>query len=247
MKFRYCYRTRDNVEHWADIRASSREAVFSVLKAKGIRPGRVIEAPGFFNFFFGKGKRWAAIVLLAVGLLVSLIWGVRARQDVVSMEETLDVATRRQLIGDAAVIEMGIKTGWSNVFQYEGEQFLASFAVPGMIVGKKNTSESEIRQALSRKVGIDRDDGIEVRQIKAMVEGMKGELRAFLKNGGTIVEYGERLVQRQEQEIQYYNRAKAEIDAAFASGMEPGRLVALWEERNNSLRRMGIRLVSLPE
>ena len=40
--------------------------------------------------------------------------------------------TRRYPIGDAAIIEKGILTGWSDVFEHEGDRFLASFAVPGV-------------------------------------------------------------------------------------------------------------------
>jgi hypothetical protein len=34
--------------------------------------------------------------------------------------------TRRQVIGDAFLIEKGLRTGWSDVFAHEGERFLAS-------------------------------------------------------------------------------------------------------------------------
>ena len=40
--------------------------------------------------------------------------------------------TRRQVIGDAAVVDKGIATGWADVFAEEGERFFASFAIPGL-------------------------------------------------------------------------------------------------------------------
>lgn len=58
---------------------------------------------------------------------------------------------------------------------------------------------------------------------------------------------GRRLVQRQEAEIAYYNRAKAEIEAAQKANMPAAQLSDLWEKRNESLRQMGVKLVPMPE
>lgn len=75
MRFLYTYRTSDNVEHEGAISASSRDAAYAALRERGIRAGRVTEAPGFFNKLFGKGKRWLAIGALAVviGVLAVLL------------------------------------------------------------------------------------------------------------------------------------------------------------------------------
>ena len=247
MKFIYEYRTSDNVRHEGTVSAASRDAAFAALKAQGIRPGSVREAPGFFNKLFGKGKRWIAIAVLSAlcgGLGIAFFGTKRTASAPLS---DLDSMTRRQVIGDSAIIEKGIRTGWADVFPEEGERFLASFAIPGVPAGQRNTSEREIEEALARKVGATPDDGIEVRQIKSMVEGMKDELRRFIEKKGTIVEYGQRLVQRQEQELSYYNRAKAEVEQLHKSGASAQEVEALWERRNASLRRMGIKLVPLPE
>lgn len=269
MKFTYEFRTSDNVHHEGVISAVDRDAAYAELKARGIRPGRVAEAPGFFNKLFGRGKRWLTIGLLAAVLLVVGIWYLAAREELVvarveaqeAREEaaeakeiafTFENTTRRQVIGDAAIIEKGIRSGWEDVFPYEGERFLASFAIPGVPAGLRNTTEVEVRAALARSaeesIGGRRLSGLEERQIAAIVEGMKSELRNFLASGKhTIVEYGRRLVARQEQEIAYYNRAKTEIDSLAKSGAGRDELYSLWEKRNAELRRIGVRLVALPE
>ena len=251
MKFLYTYRTPDNKQHRASIRAASKEAAYATLKAQGVKPGRVEEAPGFFNKLFGKGKRWIAIVILGALCLVLCVVAMRFRKVVesapVEIANAILGTTRHQVIGDTAIIEQGIRDGWADVFPEEGERFLASFAIPGVPAGQRNTKVEEIEAALSRRIEATDEDGIEARQIKAMVEGMKNELREFLADKGTIVEYGTELVRRQEQEISYYNRAKAEIEDAHKSGMDSTRLTDLWNKRNASLRRMGIKLVSLPE
>ena len=165
--------------------------------------------------------------------------------------QTFDSTTRRQIIGDTAVIEKGIRTGWADVFELEGERFLASFAIPGVPAGQRSTSEVKLRDALhstpTPSTCTSGSDGLEARQIRAMVEGMKDELRRYLAAGGTIPGYGRRLVQRQEEEIAYYNRAKAEIEAAQKTKMPAAQLNDLWEKRNESLRQMGVKLVPMPE
>ena len=251
MKFLYTYRTPDNKQHRSEITAPTKEAAYAALRAQGIKAGHIDEAPGFFNKLFGKGKRWIAIGVLGALCLVLCAVAMRFRKEVesapVEIANALLVETRHQVIGDTAVIEKGIRTGWSEVFEHEGERFLASFAIPGVPAGQRNTKVEEIEAALTRRIEASETDGIEVRQIKAMVEGMKQELRRFLAKNGTIVEYGQRLVQRQEEELGYYNRFKHEIETAKASGMDQEQLVALWEKRNASLRRMGVKLVAMPE
>ena len=251
MKFLYEYRTKDNVRHTGTITAASRDAVYTTLKAQGIKPGRVEEAPGFFNKLFGKGKRWIAILVLGALCLMLGAVAMRFRSEAesapVEIANAILGTTRRQPIGDIAIIEKGVRTGWAEVFEHEGERFLASFEIPGVPAGQRNTKVEEIEAALARRVDASEADTIEARQIKAMVEGMKEELRRFLAKKGTIVEYGHRLVQRQEEELGYYNRAKAEIENAKKSGMPDAQLTELWEKRNDSLRRMGIKLVPLPD
>ena len=184
-----------------------------------------------------------AVLVVVCGVLVAIIHSTPTPPTYTSFDD----GTRRQVIGDTAVIEKGIRTGWAEVFPEEGERFLASFAIPGVPAGLRNTKVEEIEAALSRRIEQTAADGIEARQIKAMVEGMKGELRQFLADGGTIVEYGEELVKRQEEELGYYTRAKAEIESAKKSGMSEAQVTELWEKRNAALRRMGVKLVPLPE
>lgn len=263
MKFVYGYKTSGNERREGVISASSRDDAYAELKKQGIRPFRVELAPGLVNKMLSIGKRGFVIVVLALLVLAAcaVIAWLAAGTD--SRQQDADVLvlsrTRRQPIGDAAIIEKGVHTAWAEVFPGEGERFLASFAVPGVPAALRNAREKEIVAALSRAMPPSATDGIETQQIKSMVEGMKDELRAYLAAGGTIISYGRRLVERQEQELEYYERAKNELDAAMkrvtASVANPaeadGRLTreeveSLWEKRNEELRRMGIRLLPYP-
>ena len=74
--------------------------------------------------------------------------------------------------------------------------------------------------------------------------GDGSEARAYIKAGGSIVEYGRRLTERQDAEIAIYERAKADFEAARKTKPE-GELVAYWEAINDKLRNLGIKLVPL--
>ena len=261
MKFVYEYRTSDNAKHNGVVCASDREAAYAALRKRGIKPSRFAEAPGFFNKFFGKGKRWIVIGVLGV---LCLLLGVLAlvfqkrnaalSSSLVTLNSSFDVGTRRQPIGDQAVIEKGIATGWAEVFDLEGERFLASFAIPGVPPAVRSTTEDEIRKALDHDCRVDslpdasfESGSIESRQVRAMVEGMKNELRAFMSAGGSIRQYGRRLIQRQSEEISYFTRAQNEVNRVAESDATHERLLGEWERVNDRLRHMGIGPVPLPK
>ena len=232
--------------------AESREAVFTALRAKGIKAIKVVAADG--SKANGEIRGVRKRVLVASVIVATVIAGAVGVFLVPHPSDTsrtstdfLTAKTRRQIVGDAAIVEKGIKDGWAEVFPEEGERFLASFAIPGVPAGQRSTTESEIEAALSRMVAVEPSDSIEAQQIKAMVEGMKAEAREFCAAGGTIAAYGRKLVRRQEEEIAYYTRAKLEIENAHKSGMQTQQLSELWEKRNMSLRQMGVKLVPLPE
>jgi hypothetical protein len=79
-----------------------------------------------------------------------------------------------------------------------------------------------------------------------MVEGMKNEARRYLAAGGTIVEYGKRLTERQDAEIAIYNRVKVDLDKARKS-MTEAAFMAYWEKRNDELRNLGIKTIGLSD
>ena len=265
MKYTYAYKTSDGIRHEDSMNASSREEVFETLRAKGIKAIKVVAADGSKANGEVRGVRKRVVVTMAVAVavltavvavfltrktIITPVQDVHASptpapaQDakVAAAASVLGSETRRQVFGDVAVIEKGIRTGWADVFEREGDRFLASFAIPGAEAGQRNTSEEEMRLALSKKVEVQPGDSFEVQQIKAMVEGMKCEARRYIAAGGTIVGYGQRLVERQEAEIAIYARAKTEIEAA-RKNMDDEAFEAYLDKRNDELRNLGIRPV----
>lgn len=253
MKYTYAYKTSDGVRHEDSMNAASRDEVFAALRKQGIKAIKVVAGDGSKanGEIHGVRKRVVAalVVFVAVGVgIVAYFSGTRSNGDL-GDSATTAFATgqdRRQVIGDAAIIEKGIRNGWSDVFTLEGERFLASFAIPGVKAGQRNTSEKEFTAALENKCVVNDSDSLEVRQIKAMVEGMKNEARRYLAAGGTIVEYGKRLTERQDAEIAVYNRVKADIEKARET-MTEAAFMTYWEKRNDELRNLGIKTVGLGE
>ena len=246
MKYLYAYKTHDGARHEASMEAESRDAVFEYLRSKGIRPIKVVAADGSKANGEIRGVRkrvvLAVAVLAAVGAVVVTSLYNRAKPP--PAPEFVAEQTRRQIIGDSAVIDKGVATGWSEVFPEEGERFFASFAIPGVKAGQRNTTVEELEASLGRKIEAVSEDGMEARQIKSMVEGMKAEARAYVAAGGSIVEYGNRLTERQDAEISIYERTKSEIERARET-MEQSEFLSFWEERNDQLRNLGIKLVPL--
>ena len=263
MTYQYAYRDSSNVRHDGTVVASSKDDAFKKLKAQGIKPFFVAPAPGLLNGILGLGKRGLAILVLGAGCLVlgyfalfapdaSPAPGTRHQAPSTQFDQAINSQTRRQPIGDVAVIDRGIRTGWADVFKLEGERFLAGFAVPGTPVAVRSTTEEEIRKALAapstkHQVPGTESDSLEARQIRAMVEGMKAELRKYLADGGSIAEYGQELVRRQDAEIAQRQRAQTSLEEDIRSGKSEAEISALLETLNRQLRRMGIKPLTMPE
>lgn len=243
MKYHYVYRTGDGIRHTDVIEAPSRDAAFAALRANGIRPIKVQAEDGSRENGAPRPIRGRLLIISLVALIVTATIILLLRTP--STEpEFLVSQTRRQVIGDAAVIERGILTGWEDVFESDGDRFLASFAIPGARAGVRNVTEGELLRAINEKLLAKDGEGIEARQIRSIVEGLKDEARAYLRAGGTIASYASRLTERQDAESAVYSRVRGELERARKSLSEESYLSA-WDEKNAALRRLGIRTIPL--
>ena len=79
-------------------------------------------------------------------------------------------------------------------------------------------------------------DPREVRELKQIVNGMRQELRDYLANGnGTPRSYWRRLIERTQEEMRIYERTRREL--------ENEKNAAVWEQKNEALRRLGLRTI----
>lgn len=242
MRFVYEYRTRDNSIHNGVISATNRESAFAKLRAQGIKPARLGEAPGFFNKLFGRGKRWLAIAALALtAVYFAVLW---------CGERSLNVsggavAPRHQIYGDPAIMAEMERSSYESVFPGAAERYLAVFAQPGELSRQISFAfRDDMVSALSvsehKEVSICDGDGREQRELKQIVNGMNAELRRYLANGnGTVESYVRRLFERQAREIRIYKSIEREL----AGQGDP----SLYSLKNAELRAVGLRSIPFPE
>lgn len=256
MKFVYEYRTSDNVRHSGTVSAASRDAAFAALRAQGIRPGRMEEAPGLLNKVLGKGKRWLAIfVLLALvgGLSFALVNAhtVRPQQTGEVVYATADgfavPIERRQIWGDDAVIEQAAQTNWKVIFANPADRLLSLFAQPGfqlkVFPRVPETIYDDFKRSLSERVAIGPSDLDEYKQMKCIVQGMKDEMRTYLAAGGKVDGYLRRLGQRQREEADFVERAKKDLANRIERGEDT---ITAWQETNRLLREQGLKSIPMP-
>ena len=219
MRFVYEYRTSDNVRHTGTIRASSREAAYAALKAKGIRPGSVEDAPGFFNALFGKGKRWIAIAILAfvaIGLVVARVRNPpQPRPD-----------PRAAAPAPRHFVELGDGIDLATVFADSGERFLAYYALPGVRFEVPDAPEN-LADCLKHTILIDPEDSEAAIELKRIVTGMKDDMRAYLSSDfGNVAAYVLRLEERQAMEAEYRDGVMRRLRAGLVSLEEANAILA---------------------
>ena len=268
MKYTYAYKTPDGTRHEAAMNASSREEVFSALRARGIRAIKVVAVDGSKANGEVRGLRKravAALVALAATLagVVAYIGGERTG----AAEGTNPTVSspRHQIYGDPAVVEAFERGDFGGALPREGDRLLAVFAQPGRFMcakgvdprwldrmggtgdGKRTTAsvtdafEAYAKSELSaeRDIEIAEADSREVRELKQIVNGMRGEMRAYLANGnGTPRSYWRRLNERTAREMQIYERTRRELEGEKSPDV--------WDEKNDDLRRLGLRTIPNP-
>ncbi len=159
MRFKYYYKTSDNVRHEAEISAPSRDEAFAALRDRGIRPIKVVAAdsPKDGNDGRAAGDRGRKIVAYALSVVFVLFaagggaWWLAARRDAAPYQVmtpnglvTYTVAEplpRQMIPGNRERIENGKlrmengengKRGTGNgVFKFAAEAHLAQYAEPG--------------------------------------------------------------------------------------------------------------------
>lgn len=263
MKFGYSYKTSDGVRHESFYHADAKEDVFADLRKKGIRPIKVWEiAPCH------PALRRAFPVLAIVSVLIAIIglaWYALASRDgsgatllarlagLSARDNRPQYEDRSQIYGDPGILQTCESKEWSNVFEDEGERFLARFAQPGIPVRLAGGAWRKIvADALKAKpdlVPVSASDGAEIAKMKRMVNGMKRELTQYVKDGGTVEEYIGEVLQRQSIEEKIVINFKAEFEKLErdANAKNRDEIISKWNAKNVLLRQLGLRSVLIPE
>lgn len=246
MKFLYEYNTKGNERRSGEIFATDRDAAFRALRERGVKPFNMVEAPGFFNKLFGKGKRWIAIGVLTAVAVGALLYARRAKESVLYASDGVGPMPRHQVYGDPALLDSIEREDFRSVFTNAGDRVLAQFARPGVYVKRvAGPDRAQIVAALAEIPAtadpvVENGDGREVAEFKRIVCGMRSELRRYLSVGkGTPASYLFRLYERQDRELAIYSNALSDLKK------EKDHLK--FERINQSLRAMGLKTVLMSD
>ena len=236
--------------------ASSREEVFSALRAKGIKAIKVTAADGSKANGEVRGLRKRAV--FAIVALAAVVAGVVAyfggeRTGAATAAGSEASAPRHQIYGDPATVE-GLERGdFAAHLPRVGDQMLAVFAQPGKLMCARGANPRRIDDkshaafeayaksdlAVENDIAINATDSREITELKQIVNGMREEMRQYLANGnGTPRSFWRRLNERTSQEIQIYERTRRELEKETSE--------EVWEQKNDALRRLGLRTIPNP-
>ena len=243
MKFIYEYRTSDNARHNGVIAASSRDAAFAALKAKGIKPSKLTVAPGVFNKILGLSRWWFVVLGLGVLILFSFAKISRLNSQMLSEYSPMN---RHQIYGDPALMSRMEQDDYAVIFPSVGDRVLARFAQPGIYVARP---AGKVWKSMVHSIDLLRSEPVckplatdsrEVSELKRIVMWMRGELSGYLCNGvGTADTYLTRLYERQNREYSIFCQAINDLKGEKDLGK--------FDRVNESLRKLGIKTVPLPE
>ena len=256
MKYTYAYKTSDGARHEDSMEAESRDAVFAALRAKGVRPIKVVAADGSKANGEVRGLRKPAVFALVA--LAAAVAGVIAylggeRTGAATAANSAANAPRHQIYGDPATME-GLERGdFAAHLPRVGDQMLAVFAQPGKLMCAKGVNPRLLDAAMEaafvayakdelaakRDIAIDAGEERELRELKQIINGMREEMREYLANGnGTPRSFWRRLNERTTQEMQIYERTRRELEKETSE--------EVWEQKNDTLRRLGLRTIPNP-
>lgn len=256
MKYTYAYKTSEGKRLEASTDASSRDAVFETLRAQGIRPIKVVAEDGSKanGEMHGVRKRVvAALVLLAATIVGAFAWLIGERTGAATATNSAVSAPRHQIYGDPAIVSGFERGEFGNVLPRDGDRLLAIFAQPGKLMCAKGADVRTLSGAdaillvdyakstlaTEHDVAFLPGDSREVRELKQIVNGMREELREYLANGnGTVQSYWRRLNERTQAEMRIYERTKRELENETSE--------EAWEQKNDALRRLGLRTIPNP-
>ena len=258
MKYTYAYKSSDGTRHEAAMEAASREAVFAALRTKGIKAIKVVAADG--SKANGEIRGVRKRVVLATALSAAVVAGLVAfaafylTSNAKRQTSNPQASPRHQIYGDPAIMEAFERGRFEEVFTNKADRMLAWFAQPGKLMCPKGTDPRRcaadfalfwhgVSDTLCQLGDCDgRDahrpsDSREVRELKQIVNGMRQELRDYLANGnGTPKSYWRRLLERTQEEMRIYERTRREL--------ENEKNEAVFEEKNEALRRLGLRTIA---
>ncbi len=276
MKYEYAYKTSDGARHVEEMDAPSREAVFAALRARGIKAIKVVATEGGKANgevrVIGVRKRVATALVVVAALVAASLTvfvqreeAVEAPVAVVTNTVTVTVASpaaalptrlaaplpRQAIPGDRRRIE----NAPTNLFAHACERILSKFAEPGRGAGGVAFSAQDfptntvaLLELLNAPLYVGDSEFTEYVDLKRITAGIKHEMRAYIRGGGTAADYLRELVTRQELERSYREKAERRLQTLLADTTTTKQaLYDFWLKANAQLQSMGIYALPLPD
>ena len=219
-QFIYSWQDKEGHRHEGVMEAPNKDAVYALLRSKGIRAIKVTEriVPVVKNSFSGLRKRdWVSLLIIFLVLLVALVPFLYQKPDV-KPRHFLDIP-------EGVVL--------TNVFERGCDAYLAQFAVPGMtnLVGQVEWLD-EYEVDLSKSVLL-RDNKEEWQEeLRKVVGGIKAEAVSYLRISGGALHFIDHLKERQAME---HARLTEMLRKVYRKEISLG-------EANATLRGLGLQL-----
>lgn len=235
MRFGYSYKTSDAVWHEDEISAKDRESVFSQLKGRGIKPIKVWEKDSRRSY-----KRWIAIVVLSFAVIALIVVVLRQRGagvDSAIAERPVRIESSiRHYIPEITAEQFA-------AFDRPSERYLACYAFPGESSSPPELTEKTLADfvdSMKKPVVGRANDSDAMRELRAIVAGMKEELVRYVRIGGGVRDYLTMLETRQGGEVDHRKRIVSEF-LRKTKGVGPDVADEMKNAANESLRVMGMR------
>lgn len=216
MKYTYAYKTSDGVRHEASMDAESREQVFAVLRAEGIKAIKVVAADGSKAngevIVRGVRKRIVGVVVLLVACLAGVL-AYRAGRS----SRVVETSPRHWI----APVEVQLSR--------PGERLLACFVRPGVEIGERELPPiddalvEDFEAVLNEPMRADSTDTGDMIEFKRVIEGLKAEACSHLRGGRSHEDVIRFFVQRQRTEAQLRRQLVERLGQAPKAELERRR------------------------
>ena len=211
--WRYTYRTSDGAWHTASVRAADRDAAFAELRKCGVKPVKVELASGLLNSLRALGRRWYAIIVLALALAATLAYTITGGSQSPATATPPPPATAAPpsspIPAEPRHQVAGLPSDWISRlgdFFDPTDAYLALFAQPGCIDGMDIVpspdafTESSFSEPLTP---VTEADPAWIVEMKSILVGMKEEALTLAKGGKASQEIILWLRERQRMEAGY--------------------------------------------
>ena len=245
MRFKYYYKTSDNVRHEAEISAPSRDEAFAALRDRGIRPIKVVDESEKRREkregSEGIGKVWRIAALCAACVAAGAAIVLMQTRSAEATKDAPHGAKRHviesnvvELRSDGAhaarprprrfIPELADTCMVTGCLERASERLLARFAMPGEPLPAELPPMSEalmedFYESLGREIIVAPGDSAAEAELKGIVARLKEEAEVYLRTGRGLADYIGYLRHRQQMENRYRQEIIRDYSGEEAIGM----------------------------